>query len=116
MKEIYVPADELPYSFFDALEISWAKIACSMIKIRFPNLGEEECELFLEKNYELLRDGLWELRNSDSINDYWIGEYEIDGGMGTWGWAMFEIEDTHKAKMNCEKEIEAMINSLLNNI
>jgi hypothetical protein len=116
MKELYIPADELPHSFFDALEISWQEIAFNMIKIRFPNLKEEECELFLDKNYELLHDGLLELRDSDSIQDYWIGEDERDGTMGTWGWAMFEIEDTNKAKMNCEKEIESMINSLLNKI
>ena len=83
MIELYIPTDELPFAFFKALDISWESIARKMIQNSYHDFTEEECDRVVEYNGDCLLDTLSEMKFSDSIKDYWFGDEEADGTMGT---------------------------------
>lgn len=113
MRDLYIPTDELPFAFFKALDISWESIAGKMIQSYYPDLTDEEYGLILDHHNVVLYNLIYELKDSDTIQDYWLDDEEVDGTMGTWGFSKFEIDDPTLVKINCEKEIESLVRSLL---
>lgn len=104
MIELYIPTDELPFAFFKALDISWESSAGKMIQSYYPGLTDEECGLILDHHNVVLYDLIYELKDADTIQDYWFGDEEVDGTMGTWSFSKFEIDDPAQVKIDFEKK------------
>ena len=105
--------DSLPFDYFDELDFSFQELAIKCIKRKFTTLSDSECEALFEENYDLFSEKMYELRDSDAINDYCIGEEEIDESSGTWGYLQYEIDDKKKALMKLEKELEILLDEVI---
>lgn len=116
MKEFTIPEDSLPFVFFEELGFSYQEIAMECIKNKFATLSHSECENIFEDNYDLFSEKMYELRNSEAISDYCVGEEEIDESSGTWGYFHYEIDDIKKAKLKLEKEVKDLLEEVVNDL
>ena len=80
-------------------------MAINCINKKFPQLSYEESERVFEENSDLFSDKMYEVKDSQAINDYCVGEEEVDESSGTWGYYHFEIDDVEKAKSKLEQEV-----------
>jgi hypothetical protein len=116
MEKIIVPKDEMPFSLLEEIGISWSSIAFECIQKKFTELSILECEKILDDNYDKISDVLYDLRDSDFINDNCIGEEEIDESSGTWGYLHFEFNDVKKTKSILEDETRDLLEIVINEI
>jgi hypothetical protein len=116
MKKFTIAEDELPFDFLEKISISWSNIALECIKKKFTDLSISECERIYNKNFDLLSDKLYELRDSDIINNNCIEEEEINESSGTWGYFHYVVDDVEKVKSELEEEIRDLLDDILNNI
>jgi hypothetical protein len=105
--------DSLPFNYFEELDFSFENMAINCINKKFPQLSYEESERVFEENSELFSDKMYELKDSQAINDYCVGEEEVDESSGTWGYYHFEIDDVEKAKSKLEEEVFMLVESVL---
>jgi hypothetical protein len=109
VKEFTVEEDFLPHGFFYEIGFSFETLAIDCLKRKFPNLSEEQTQLLYDENYDLFSETLYELKRVSSVvDDYCIGEEEIDEGTGTWGYFLFKVDDIDKAKLELEREIRPL--------
>jgi len=116
MKEFTIAEDSLPFDFFEEIGFSFQELAIECIKNKFTTLSNSECEILFEANYDLFSEKMYELRDSDAINDYCIGEEEIDESSGTWGYFHYEVEDIKKALMKIEEEAKILLEEVVNEL
>jgi hypothetical protein len=107
-----VAETELPFSFFEEIEVSYEDIALNCIKDKYLEYTASQIELLYEKHISLIEERLFDLKNSDIINDYCVGQIEVDEATGTWGYLEFEILDLSKA----QSEVIAIITSTINEV
>jgi hypothetical protein len=116
MKEFTIAEDSMPFDYFDEIEFSFQELAIKCIKTKFPTLSHQECEITFEDNYDLFSEKMYELRDSAAINDYCIGEEEIDESSGTWGYFHYEIDNIKMARMKLEEEAKILLEEVVNNL
>ena len=114
MKKFTLAENSLPFDYFDEIGFSFKELAIEAIKIKFTTLSYTECEIIFEDNYDLISDKMYELRDSEAISDYCIGEEEIDESSGTWGYYHYEIDDLKKAIIKLEAKSKLLLEGLLN--
>ena len=105
MLKFTLAEDSLPFNYFEELDFSFENMAIICINKKFPQLSYEESERVFEENSDLFSDKMYELKDSQAINDYCVGEEEVDESSGTWGYYHFEIDDVEKAKSKLEQEV-----------
>ena len=116
MKEFTLAEDSLPFDFFEEIGFSFHEIAIECIKNKFTTLSLSECENIFEENYDLFSEKMYELRDSESISEYCVGEEEIDESSGTWGYFHYEIDDLNEAKLKLEKEAKNLLEEVVNDL
>jgi hypothetical protein len=116
MLKFTLAEDSLPFSYFEELDFSFEDLAIMCINKKFPQLSYEECENVFEENSDLFTDEMYELKDSDVINDYCVGEEEVDEGSGTWGYYHFEIDDIDKVKSELEVEVLRLFDEIVENL
>ncbi len=116
MKEFALAEDSLPFDFFEEIGFSFQELAIECIKTKFTTLSHSECEIIFEDNYDLFSEKMYKLLDSDAINDYCIGEEEIDESSGTWGYSHYEIDDIKKARMKLEEEAKILLEEVVNDL
>ena len=116
MKKFTLAEDSLPFGYFDVIGFSFRESSIKCIKRKFTNLSHSECETVFEDNYDLFSEKMYELRDSDAINDYCIGEEEIDESSGTWGYFQYEVDDIKKVLIKLEDEVEILLDEVLSDI
>ena len=105
MLKFTLAEDSLPFNFFEELDFFFEDLAILCINRKFPQMSYEECENVLEDNTDFFSDKMYELKDSHVINDYCVGEEEVDESSGTWGYYHFEIDDVEKAKNKLGQEV-----------
>ncbi len=113
MLKFTLAEDSLPFNYFEELDFSFETLAIKCINKKFPQLSYEESENVFEENSDLFSDKMYELKDSHVINDYCLGEEEIDEGSGTWGYFHFQIEDVDKAKNKLEQEVLDLLEEVI---
>jgi hypothetical protein len=113
MTKFTLAEDSLPFNYFEELDFSFENLAVMCINKKFPQLSQEECENAFEENSDLFSDKMYELKDSHAINDYCVGEEEIDESSGTWGYFHFEIDDVEKAKNKLEHEVMELLEEVI---
>ena len=108
--------DILPFNFFDEVGFSYKDAAIDLIRRKFTWLNKSECEAVFEKYEDDFTEPLYELRDSNSLNDSWIGDNEVDEATGTWGYSDYEVVDIDKVKIELEKDVSLLIEEVLKGI
>ena len=116
MTKFTLAEDSLPFNYFEELDISFENLAVMCINKKFPQLSYEESESVFEENSDSFSDKMHELKDSHAINDYCVGEEEIDESSGTWGYFHFEIDDIEKAKNKLEQEVIDLLEEVVEEI
>jgi hypothetical protein len=116
MKEFTLAEDSLPFDFFEEIGFSFQELAIECVKNKYTTLTHSECEIICEDNYDLFSESMFELRDSDAIKDYCIGEEEIDESSGTWGYFHFEVDDIKKAKIKLKEEAKILLEEVVNDL
>jgi hypothetical protein len=116
MKEFTLDEDSMPFNYFDEVGFSFEDLAIKCIKKKHKYLSHSECENIFESNYDLFSEKMYELRHSDAINDYCIGEEEIDESSGTWGYFHYKIDDIEKVKNKLEAEALILLQEIVSDI
>lgn len=116
MKVFTLAEDSLPFDFFDEIGFSYQEIAIECIKNKFNTLSHSECENIFDDNFDLFSEKMYELRNSEAISDYCVGEEEIDESSGTWGYFRYEIDDINKAKLKLDEEVKDLLEEVVNDL
>jgi hypothetical protein len=116
MIEFTLSEDSLPFSYCEELDFSFEDLAIKCINNKFPHLSYEECENVFEENSDLFSEKIFELKDSNVINDYCVGEEEADEGSGTWGYFHFEIDDIDKVKSELETEVLRLFDEIIGNV
>lgn len=116
MLKFALAEDSLPFNYFEELDFSFENVAIKCINKKFPQLSYEESESVFEENSDLFSDKMYELKDSHAINDYCVGEEEIDESSGTWGYFHFEIDDVEKAKNKLEQEVIDLLEEVISEI
>lgn len=116
MKEFTLSEDSLPLSFFDEIGFSFQEIAVECIKRKFTTLSHSECDVIFEKNYDLFSEKISELRDSENIMDYRIGEIEINERKGTWGYFLYKVDDVTNVRIELEQEAKLLFDKIVNDI
>ena len=114
MIEFSLAEDSMPFNFFKEIGFSFEELAIDCIKTKFDTLSHSECEIIFEDNYDLFSEKIYELRDSDTINDYCIGEEEIDESSGTWGYFHYEVDDVKKARLKLQEEAKLLLEEVVN--
>lgn len=113
MIEFTLAEDSLPFNYLEELDISMDRLAIRCINEKFPHLNLEECENIFEEHIDIISDKLYELKDSNAINNYCVGEEEIDESSGTWGYYHFEIDDIEKARDELEREVMNLLEEVV---
>jgi len=108
--------DILPFNFFEEVDFSYQDVAIDSIKRKFTWLTKSECEGIFEKYEDNFTEILYELRDSDTLNDCWIGDDEVDEATGTWGYSDYEVVDIKKVRTELEKEVKVLMEEVLKEI
>lgn len=116
MNEFTVAQDSLPFDFFEEIGFSFEELAIQCINAKFITLSHSECEIIYENNFDVLSDKIYELKDSDAINDNCIGEEEVDESSGTWGYFHYRVDDIEKTRMKLEEEAKELLEELVNDL
>lgn len=109
MKKFTLAQDILPFNFFNEVGFSYEDAVINSIKRKFPLLTEAECKDIFEKYQDDFTEPLYELRDSNSLNNCWIGDNEVDEATGTWGYSDYEVVDIKKVRIELEKEVRVLM-------
>lgn len=112
-KKFSLSQDNMPFNFFDEVDFAYEPIVLDSIKGKYAWLDKSECKAVFEKYEDYFTESLYELRDANSINDSWIGDYEVDESTGTWGYSNFEVVDIKKVRKELEKEVKELVEELL---
>ena len=116
MMKFTLAQDLLPFNFFDEVGFSYKDVAINSIKRKFNWLTKSECKDIFEKYEDDFTETLYELLDSNSLNDSGIGDNEVDEATGTWGYSDYEVVDTNKVKIGLEKDVSLLIEEVLKEI
>lgn len=59
---------------------------------------------------------MYELQDSDVINDNCIGEEGIDEILSTWGYLQYRVDDVKKTRIKLEEGAKAILEEVVNNV
>lgn len=116
MKKFTLSQEDLPFNFFDEVVFSYEDVAMDLIQQKFTELTESECESIFEKYVDDFTQILYELRDSDCINDYWVGDSEVDEATGTWGYSEYEVGNMKQVRADLDKEVRVLMKEVLEGI
>jgi hypothetical protein len=116
MIEFTLDEDSMPFNFFEEVDFSFDSIAIKCLNKKYPHLSESECEKIFDSHYDLFSEKMFELKDSEAILDYCIGEEEIDESSGTYGYFHFAIDDIDKVKIQLEREAQLLIEEIIESI
>ena len=116
MKTFTIGEDLFIWNYFSKIEFKFDSFVIGYIKLHFPQLTEEECEKVYEKNYDLFTDFEYEIKNSDEIQWYCVGENEVDEASGTWGYYTFRIEDLEEARTKLKDLLEGLFEDVIDKV
>lgn len=116
MKKFTLSQEDLPFNFFDEVVFSYEDVAMDLIQQKFTELTESECESIFEKYVDDFTQILYELRDSDCINDYWVGDSEVDEATGTWGYSEYEVGNMKQMRSDLDKEVRVLMKEVLEGI
>ena len=116
MKKFTLAQDLLPFNFFDEVNFAYKNILINIIKRKFAGYSKSECINIFEKYEDDFTEILYELRDSNSLNDSWIRDFEVDEATGTWGYSDYEVVDINKVKIGLEKDVSQLIEKVLKEI
>jgi hypothetical protein len=116
MKKYTLDKDSLPFNFFDEVDFSFKDEAIDFLKTKHSHLSDSECENVFEENEDFISEIMYELIDSDALNDYWIGDDEIDESSGTWGYSIYEVGDVKQARIKLKKAVKVLLEEVVNEI
>ncbi len=116
MMKFTLAQDRLPFNFFDEVGFSYQDVAIDSIKRKFTWLNKSECEGIFGKYEDDFTEILYELRDSNSLNDNWVGDDEVDEATGTWCYSDYEVVDIKRVRIELEKEVRGLMEEVLKEI
>ena len=116
MKTFTIGEDSLVWDYFDEIDFNYTGFVIDYLKKKFPKLGDNEAEELYEANSDLFTELEYEIKTSAAIQDYCIGEEEIDEASGTWGYFTFEIKDVEEAVEKLEKELDGLFEGVIDKV
>lgn len=116
MKTFTIGEDCFVWNYFDEIEFSYPEFVQEYLKKQFPKMSEDDIEELYEKNCDLFNDLEYEIKTSDALQDYCIGEEEIDEASGTWGYYTFEIKDLEEARTKLKDLLEGLFEDVIDQV
>ena len=114
--KISLSKDLLPFNFFDQVDFSYQNTIIARIKKKYTQLNTSECIEIFERYQDDFTEKIYELRDSVVLNNYWIGDHEIDEATGTWGYSNYEIMDVKIVRKELENEVGELMEEVLKEI
>lgn len=105
-----------PFNFFDAIGFDYVEAVRESIENKFPLLSIKERELLFEENSDSIHEIIQEMKHSEAICDYHLEDIEVNEATGTWGYALYDVDDDLSiVRSRLKNEVIGLINPLLIN-
>ncbi len=119
MRQFSISKDSLVWGFLKEMNIDFESAFTRVFQKKFPNYTKSQVEEFLAEHWDEITEPIEEYRGTlyDSIDFLSSEDEEVEESSGTWGYAIFSIEDEEKTKKEIletlEWEIEASIDQVM---
>ena len=107
--KITISSDNLPFSFFEAIDLDFYEIIIKIIQNKKSLSYSSSVEIF-EKHNKAILDELYKMRDNQVISDCWEEDQEVEEYNGTFAYSVYEIKNVNEIKKKLRKEIKSLIN------
>jgi hypothetical protein len=112
MKEFTLDDDNILWSFFDEMNISYSEIFETSLQKKLPQATTEDLAKYTEEFIDDIHAAIEKSGIKSSIKVE-AKEEEVEEGTGLWGHFTFKISNEDKTKKFFEKELESIMIELI---